>query len=110
MKFPNRVFAPFFDALVKITAPRVDMTISSGFRACVMPLTDAIAVLDDSVQSTRPRFSVLIAATGDQAWIEAALGSRPQIGDKIELQDGLVTSVKKVSPHVDAWYELEVEV
>ena len=75
-----------------------------------MPITDAEPI-DPSIstQSTRAHFTVLLAANGSQAWIETAIGSRPQIGDKIELASGLKTSVRKVSPLVDAWYELEVE-
>ena len=106
----NKAFEPMFDEIVSVLAKRPSGDISGGFRACVMPIADAGAILGDmSTQSTRARFSVLIAANGSQAWIEAALGSRPQIGDKIELKSGLKTSVVKVSPLVDSWYELEVE-
>lgn len=110
MNFPNKALAPFFDTLVKISAPRPSGEVSASFKACVMPIADAEPIMPEiSTQSTRARFSVLLAATGSQAWIEAAIGSRPQFGDKIELLSGLTTSVKKVSPLVDAWYELEVE-
>lgn len=116
MEFPNKSLAPFFDTLVKISAsrPRPDgqapLDLSFSCKACVMPLSDAEPIDPSlSTQSTRARFSVLLSATGDQAWIEAAIGSRPQIGDRIELASGLKTSVRKVSPLVDAWYELEVE-
>ena len=109
MNFPNQSFAPFFDEIVKISATRGSQTISGGFRACVMPVQDAEALFDGSVQSTRPRFSVLVASSGNQAWIEAAIRSRPQIGDVVELKSGLVTAVRKVNPVVDAWYEIEVE-
>lgn len=110
MDFPNKSFAPFFDTLVKIGAPRPSGDLSFSVKACVMPISDAEPIIPEtSTQSTRARFSVLLAASGDQAWIEAAIGSRPQIGDRIELASGLKTSVRKVSPLVDAWYELEVE-
>ena len=109
--FENKAaFEPMFDEIVSVLAKRPSGDISGGFRACVMPIADAAVIVGDvSVQSARPRFSVLIAANGSQAWLEAALGSRPQIGDKVELRNGLKTSVVKVSPLVDSWYELEVE-
>lgn len=110
MNFPNRALATFFDTLVKISAPRQSGEVSASFKACVMPISDADPIDPSlSIQSTRARFTVLLAANGSQAWIEAAIGSRPQIGDKIELASGMKTSVRKVSPLVDAWYELEVE-
>lgn len=110
MNFPNQSLAPFFDTLVKISAPRPSGDLSFSVKACVMPLSDAEPIDPSlSTQSTRARFSVLLSASGDQAWIEAAIGSRPQIGDRIELASGLKTSVRKCSPLVDAWYELEVE-
>ena len=116
MNFPNTALSPFFDTLVKISASRPNpngqapLDLSFSVKACVMPATDAEPIVAEvSVQSTRPRFTVLLAASGSPAWIEAAIGSRPQIGDQIELANGLQTSVRKVSPVVDAWYELEVE-
>lgn len=116
MKFPDASFAPFFDELVVVSGTRPGTPPSSDAktfrctcRACVMPLADAAAVLDDSVQATRPRFSVLVPSRGDRAWIEAALGTRPQTGDAIELANGLKATVRKVNPLVDAWYEMEAE-
>ena len=103
-------FEPMFDDIVSVLAKREHGDVVGSFRACVMPIQDAAVIIGEmSTQSTLARFSVLIAANGSQAWLEAALGSRPQIGDKVELKNGLKTSVVKVSPIVDSWYELEVE-
>ena len=113
MKSPfdnSKAFEPMLDEIVSVHAPRDTGEISCGFRACVMPIADAATIIGEmSTQSTRARFSVFIAANGSQAWVESVLGSRPQIGDRIELASGLKTSVVKVSPLVDSWYELETE-
>jgi hypothetical protein len=110
MNFPSQSFAPFFDEIVKIRSPRPYGEVSASFKACVMPVSDAEPIMPElSTQSTRARFTVLLSASGCQAWLEAALGSRPQIGDRVELASGMKTVVRKVSPIVDAWYELECE-
>lgn len=108
MDFPNRSFAPFFDTLVKISAPRPSGDLSFSVKACVMPIQSVEPFDETGADSGLLSFTVLLAASGDQAWIEAAIGSRPQIGDRIELATGMKAAVKKVSPLVDAWYELEV--
>lgn len=100
-------FEPFFDEFVKITARRQSGTFSGGFKACVMPIDNSSDILDTSAQEGILKFSVLIPIRGDGAWIESAIGHRPQVGDVIELKNGMKTSVCKVSPIVDSWWEME---
>ena len=117
MKFPDAIFTPLFDAVVKVEATRPDpgantpgatVVIRGGFRACVMPLADEDPVVESASASRRKRWSVLIARKGRDAWSAAAVGSDPQIGDKVTFEDGVTASVSYVSTVVDTWYELEV--
>ena len=117
MKFPDASFSPLFDAVVRVEAVRPDpgantpggtCTIRGGFRACVMPLADEEPVVESASASRRKRWSVLIARKGRDSWSSAAVGSDPQIGDRVTLEDGCTASVTHVSTVVDTWYELEV--
>ena len=106
----SKAFAPMFDDLVKVTARRITdgvnppRIIRGGFRACVLPMMNDDPFAEDEAQSARRRFSVLIAKSGPSAWNDR---QPPQIGDVIELPNGLTAAVKKVIPVVDDWYELE---
>ena len=100
-------FEPFFTERVRIDAPRPAGTVSGVFSAAVFPIADDEPIIEDVAQSVRPKFSVLIPISGEGGWNFAALGTRPQIGDKVTLQNGTVAHICKVSPLVGDWYELE---
>lgn len=109
MKFPETAFVPFFDDYVKVEATRPGGQVIRGtFTACVMPIADADPFTEDSAQSKVMKFTVMIPSSGENGWLAAALGSRPQIGDRVELADGTRAAVTKVSPLCDTWYEMEV--
>lgn len=103
----SAAFEPMFDEIVSFLAKREYGDIVGSFRACVMPIQDMEAVFDDSVQSHVQRFSVLIPNSGASAWLEGALGSRPQVGDVIEFKSGIRAAVTKVSTIADSWFEME---
>lgn len=105
----RRAWSPFFGDVVKVSARRGGAgvparTAAGGYRACVLPMANDDPFAEEDAQSVRPRFSVLIAKTGPNAWNDC---EPPRIGDVLELPGGMTAAVKKVLPVVDDWYELE---
>ena len=103
-------FEPFFTERVRIDAPRPGGEVSGGYKAMVSPILDDEPILEDMGESSRQRFAVLIPIRGEGGWNAAALGTRPQIGDKVTLQNGTIAHICKVSPLVGDWYEIEARV
>ena len=99
-------FEPFFTERVRVDAPRPAGTVSGGFSAAVFPIADDEPIIEDVTQSVRPKFSVLIPISGEGGWNFAALGTRPQIGDKITLQSGVEAHIIKVAPLTGDYYEI----
>jgi len=104
--FNNAIaFGMMFNDVVKVTGVRQGRTIRGSYAACSFPIHFDDPFEEDKMQSTRQRFSVMIAKSGPRSWNDK---SSPQIGDEIVLTNGLKTSVVKVSPVVGDWYEMEV--
>lgn len=106
----DAAFWPMFDEIVKVTAKRPGAgnqlrVLSGGYRACVMPVSNDDPFDEADAQTTRMRFSVLIAKTGPNAWNDR---SPPTIGDEVELPGGMKASIKKVNQFVDDYFEMEV--
>jgi hypothetical protein len=49
----------------------------------------------------------LIPASGEGGWNLAALGTRPQIGDKLTLADGTVLHITKAAQLIGDHFEIE---
>lgn len=100
-------FDVFFTERVRIDAEREGGRVSGGYRAAVYPGADDEAILEGSIQSTRQVFTVLIPASGEGGWNLAALGTRPQIGDKLTLADGTVLHITKAAQLIGDHFEIE---
>ena len=105
----SAAFEPFFDEIVEITATRPSGVIAGAFRACVLPITfvDPYASVDSS--SEVQKFSVLIPKNGEGAWIERIVGSKPVIGDRVDLKSGVKTVVTRVATTAEDQWELETK-
>lgn len=100
-------FSPFYDELVTVSGRRRDGKRNFGqFAACIIDggFDD---VIDDEVSasSRRRTITVHIPKSGTNAWREEY--DRPQIGDSITLQPGLVFAVTAVNIHDRSAYILE---
>jgi hypothetical protein len=99
-------FSPFFDERVRVEAIRPEGKVSGSFLASVMPIEDDEVIDPSKADTERKRFTVLIPVKGEGAWNLAALGTAPQMGDKVTLCCALKTAVTKVELMSD-YYSLE---
>lgn len=86
-------FAPIFDTVVGVEGARQDKILRGQFRACVFEqgLMDPLAETDSS--SERRVVSINVPSCGADGWI----GGRPQVGDRVMLEDGTRFRVCRVS-------------
>lgn len=96
-KMPAGAFAAFLNDTIVVEARRGDRLVQGTFRACVIDNGFAPGIVDGDAESDVRTYSIQVA---ELAWVD---NTRPQVGDRITLEDDRLLAVSAVEKLGGYW-------